>query len=115
MVSQLIMKFKDYINEKILYVKTTNFEVLKDKKLTLELRKLDHRGLSGGFGAVLNYPEENPSKIVIAYDNKKPIGWISVGTKDKTQNIFVNPDYRTSKMPNYKIATTLKNKIYKRK
>jgi len=109
------MRLIHYLNESnITYSKIlTNKEVLKDKKLTEKLRKLDHKILQGGFGAVLNYPDENPSTMVIAYDKKEPIGWISL--TNGYQNIFVNPEYRSKNKPNDIIASTLKDKIYKRK
>ena len=86
----------------------TNKELLKDKKLTDKLRKLDYKELSGGFGAVLNYPDENPSKIVIAYDDNEPVGWISV--TNGYQNIYVINKYRKTG-----VASKLKDIIYNRK
>lgn len=81
----------------------------KNKKIIEILKILDRKELSGGFGAVLNYPDENPSNIVIAYDNKIPIGWISV-TNNKYQNIYVSKKYRK-----IGIASKLKDIIYNRK
>ena len=86
----------------------TNFNVLKDKTLTKKLKKLEHKGLSGGFGAVLNYPKENPSNIVIAYKENEPIGWIS--DTDGHQNIFVKHEFRKTG-----VASKLKDILYKRK
>lgn len=106
------MKFKQYLKEAITYSKIiSNTEVLKDKGLTKKLRKLDHQNIQGGFGAVLNYPEENPSKIVIAYDNKEPIGWISFtkGDRGGDQNIFVHTKYRKTG-----VASKLKDILYSR-
>lgn len=85
----------------------TNKELLKDKILTTKLRRLNRKGLQGGFGAVLNYPDENPSIIVIAYSGGEPIGWVSLTHGD--QNIFVIPKYRKKG-----VASKLKNIIYRR-
>jgi len=108
-----MISFIEYLSEdveyKVSYSKIlNNKDIIKDKKLTKKLSLLDHKGISGGFGAVLNYPNENPSKIVIAYISNEPIGWIS--STNGVQNIFVKYKYRKSG-----IASKLKDILYNRK
>ncbi len=93
----------------VIYSKVlSNFDIVKNSKLKRQLQLLDHKGLKGGLGAVLNYPKENPSKVVIAFVNNKPIGWIS--DTNGIQNIYVQVAYRKTG-----IASKLKDIIYNRK
>jgi len=78
-----------------------NIDVVRDRKLKEQLLKLSHKGLQGGIKAVWNYPEENPSEVVIAFDGEVPVGVVTVSGRDL--NIFVDVEYRRKG-----IATKLK-------
>lgn len=69
-----------------------NREIVKNKKLIKKLLKLSHPQIQGGIKAVWKYAEENPSEVVIAFDDKEPIGVITM--TDGRKNIYVHPDYR---------------------
>lgn len=107
-LKKYIRKIIKELNNNITYTDIiSNLDVVKDEKLTKKLLNLSHKQISGGIKAVWKHPKENLSKVVIAFDNKEPVGVIT-NTKG-SQNIFVKPKYR-----NRGIGSKLKDILYKR-
>jgi len=102
---------REYLNENtntITYSNIlSNIDIVKDINLTKKLMLLSYKGLSGGIKAVWNYANENPSSVVIAFDNNEPIGVIT--NTNGNQNIFIKPEYRK-----LGIGSKLKDILYNR-
>jgi hypothetical protein len=86
----------------------SNIDIVKDINLTKKLMSLSYKELSGGIKTVWNYPNENPSNVVIAFENSEPIGVIT--NTNGNQNIFIKPEYRK-----LGIGSKLKDIMYNRK
>jgi len=103
---------REYLNENVNNITysniLSNIDIVKDINLTKKLMSLSYKELSGGIKAVWNYPNENPSNVVIAFENSEPIGVIT--NTNGHQNIFIKPEYRK-----LGIGSKLKDIMYNRK